>query len=366
MIIFLTLLLITVTDWFAYQFYFKNIAVAGPEYAPQEDILVKRHKSGNYLIVLNPQLSTQVEGVFTDLSFEKKPSENNAMIQIQDYQSLIKPINPHKRQVFYFHLVQSQPRVVSERLIYLDGACNSRDLGGYRNQEGRFVKWGCIFRSDKLSSLSKNDFYYLQNLNIRLICDFRGPEESTAHPNKFPDFFQPKLLKLPIYDPRRSLKDLLKTLRKADPSSFSGEAYMLDGYQMFTRQFAGYYKQLFDALLDDSPGSVLFHCTGGKDRTGLASALILYALDVPWETIYQDYMASNYYRWSENKRHIRLGRLYGINPKVLTPILEVRKVYLDTAFDTIRAQHGSIDHFMQYELGLGKEQKEILRAKYLY
>ena len=322
-------------------------------------------KSGDYVLEfdeLNLQEILTIQYSIQPENFYESEQKVEAIIP----KTIISGLSPDERFYFLIQHNNQPPRILSERQINLDGAGNFRDLGGYQNKDGFYVKWGKIYRSDKLSSLSSRDFKYLEMLNIHTVCDFRGPEEIKAHPSRFPDYFQPKLVPLPIYDPRRTMRDLLKLLRKSNPKSFSGETYMIEGYQMFTEQFIGQYKLLFDELLRSDEGSVLYHCTGGKDRTGLATALILFLLDVPWETIYKDYLTSNYYRLTENKRHIRLGRLYGIAPAILIPILEVRKIYLDTALQTILESYGTLENFMKEKLGIGAQEKKLLKEKYLY
>lgn len=358
------ILLTIVIAWLGYRFYRINIHIAGDEFAPQEEILANRLHAGQYEIIFTKELFNQVQEVYFSDSLESLPLDGNNL-PIHSPKIITQDLPPDRRYYFCVRKKDNSQRIISERQITLRGAENFRDLGGYQNRDGLFVKWGKCYRSDKLSSLKKQDFKYLNDLNLKVICDFRGPEEVKRHPNHFPATFQPQLIKLPIYDPRRTLKELIKLLRKADPKSFSGEDYMIDGYKMFSKQFIGRYKQLFEVLLENRDGSIVFHCTGGKDRTGLASALILYVLDVPWELIYQDYLSSNYYRYEENIRNIRLGKLYGIAPEILVPILEVRKVYLDTALETINQSFGSIDMLLEKELGVGEGEKKALKAKYL-
>ena len=73
------------------------------------------------------------------------------------------------------------------RLLPMDGAFNTRELGGYKTTDGKLVKWGMLFRSDKLSDLSENDELYLQSLGIKRIVDFRSEGEKTEDPNIIPE-----------------------------------------------------------------------------------------------------------------------------------------------------------------------------------
>ena len=72
------------------------------------------------------------------------------------------------------------------RLLPMDGAHNTRELGGYKTTDGKSIKWGMLFRSDKLSDISKTDEEYLKNLGIKKIIDFRSEDEKAEDPDIIP------------------------------------------------------------------------------------------------------------------------------------------------------------------------------------
>lgn len=126
------------------------------------------------------------------------------------------------------------------------------------------------------------------------------------------------------------------------------------------------YKTLFNVLLSQNEkDAIVYHCTAGKDRTGIATALVLYSLGVPKQTIWKDYEASNYYRQSDNNRMIQMITAFGVSKNVAESMITVKPSYLEATWQAITKQYGSIDTFLEKELGVGKKEKEILRKKYV-
>ena len=134
-----------------------------------------------------------------------------------------------------------------------------------------------------------------------------------------------------------------------------------------TRYFADRYKPFFGKLLElPEDKSLVFHCTAGKDRTGIATALLLYTLGVPYNTISEDYVASNYYRQSEmQKSNIAMIQMLHLNDKQAASVTGVDKKYLDTSFAAIKKQYGSVDNFLKTQIGLTDKDIATLKSKYL-
>jgi protein-tyrosine phosphatase len=167
-----------------------------------------------------------------------------------------------------------------ERLIALDGAVNFRDLGGYATNDGRRTRWRVLFRADGLGDLSLTDFSILRELGIRTVVDLRSGHEVEqsrfdveAHPVDFHHF--PFIDQLPNAEQWDRRPGLLGAQYKE----------MLDDA---APQIIGALEVL--AAPDAHPA--VFHCTAGKDRTGLLSALVLSLLGVPEETVVADYALS--------------------------------------------------------------------------
>jgi len=246
----------------------------------------------------------------------------------------------------------------AKRKVALQGAVNFRDLGGYATKDGRHVKWGKIYRSADLSKLTDADLAELMRLKITYDVDLRGNQESAQAPDKL----NPKTDY--ILCPAGS--DSLNTWMK-DITKFKGNQgdSILTSFYSNTTYLAGRYKPFFNKLLTVPDNeSLVFHCTAGKDRTGMGAALFLYSLGVPYDTIVNDYLASNYYRQGEAQKSIQGMKMMGINEQVAKDIMSVKKSYLDATFEAIKKKYGSVDQFLHTQLGLTDAQIKTLRQKY--
>jgi protein-tyrosine phosphatase len=167
-----------------------------------------------------------------------------------------------------------------ERLIALEGAVNFRDLGGYATGDGQRTRWRVLFRADGLSELTETDFDVMRALGIRTVVDLRSGQEVEqsrfnveAHPVTFHHF--PFIKALPNAEDFERAPGFLSTQYTE----------MLDEA---TPQIIG----ALSALAAPDARPAVFHCTAGKDRTGLLSALVLSLLGVPEETVIADYALS--------------------------------------------------------------------------
>lgn len=97
----------------------------------------------------------------------------------------------------------------------------------------------------------------------------------------------------------------------------------------------------------------------------MAAALFLYALNVPMETIMADYMASNIYRKQENEKVANAIVSYlHVDKQVADDLVGVKPQYLEATFSAINKKYGSVDKFLEQEMGIGPEQLKLLRSKY--
>jgi protein-tyrosine phosphatase len=250
----------------------------------------------------------------------------------------------------------------SRREVKLRGAANFRDLGGYVTADGHHVRWGSIYRSADISKLTDSDVVVLEHRHVSTVVDLRGVQESKQAPDRLPvgtDYI------LCPAGSDNTLSDWMKQV--AAIRTESGGDSMMRVYYGHTEFLADRYRPFFNKLLG-LPGNqaLLFHCTAGKDRTGIGAALLLYALGVPDDKILEDYEATNYYRTAENKRmQSAMEQGMHITPPVAGALLAARREYLATTFDGIRRQYGSIDNFLQGPLGLDAGKIKVLREKFL-
>lgn len=247
-----------------------------------------------------------------------------------------------------------------KRHVVLQGAANFRDLGGYKTKNGKTVKWGKIYRSADISKLTEADLAILKEKNITYDVDFRGTQESAQAPDKLFPGMNYKLLPAGS----DSLTNWMKEIAAAPKNS--GDSIMT-AYYTNTKYFTARYRPFFDELLTLPDGqSLMFHCTAGKDRTGIAAALFLYSLGVPYQTILEDYTATNYYRTAENERAIKgMVGMMKMDEGMARSMMGAKKIYLDATFATINKQYGSVDNFIKNQLGLNNKQLAVLKSKYL-
>lgn len=273
-----------------------------------------------------------------------------------------------RRERPFFELVAAdgaKTRIVAERRLPLEGTDNFRDIGGYATQDGHFVRWGLLYRSNNLSNLTASDVRYLDGIGVKLVCDFRSAPERRRDPNRAPDTASTAELSIDVegVDPE-ALQKRIRTGVHAEQL----EQIMLNAYRSFVTQHSDQFAAMFDRILDDRNLPTIVHCTAGKDRTGFASAMILWALGVPEETIYEDYMATNRYRAGYKRWITRLVPIYSMfrtKGSDLEPLLDARRPYLKASFDTIEAEYGTVDNYLEKGLGVSPEEREHLRQTFL-
>lgn len=244
----------------------------------------------------------------------------------------------------------------AQRVVRMQGTVNFRDVGGYKTKDGKKVVWGKVFRSADVSRLTDQDLTVLEQKHIHTVIDFRGVKESAAAP----DHLLPKT-------------DYL--LCPAGSDSLPGAAQMgeiikngnfLEKFYGNTQYLGDRYKPLFQKLLVlPANESIMYHCTGGRDRTGMATALFLYALGVPQQTIEADFTASNVYLMPMNKRMFQgLKQSTGMDEETIRKALELRPELLHSLFNAIKGKYGTMENFFEKELGIGEKERAVLKEKY--
>ena len=239
-----------------------------------------------------------------------------------------------------------------ERRIELEGVTNFRDLGGYRTAAGESVKWRTIFRSDTLSSLSDADVEKVCGLGVNTAVDLRYGDERQAEPSRFLGHDQVEVLELGL-DQRPGVS-FLDSFEAAPITAAEAKAYLTENYRNYPFLYAGGYGTLLRRL--SAGDRVIVHCTAGKDRAGTAAALVLTALGVPRETVFEDYLLTNAY-WD------RAGRERpGMDPETVASIFSAREEYLGAAFTAIEQRCGTIEAYLRDVLGLDGAAVAALRA----
>jgi protein-tyrosine phosphatase len=240
------------------------------------------------------------------------------------------------------------------RLVALDGAVNVRDIGGYRTTYGLEVRRGRLFRGDALCQLSPSDVKRLDQLGLRTVIDFRTPGEVLlSGTDRLP--YGVEFVSLPVGG--GDLGSLYEVIASGDHDRQRRElgggraAWLMveinRGFVADARQ-----RETFGTALRliCSPGRLplLYHCSGGKDRAGWMTAIVLTALGVPRELVLRDYLLSNdFHRTGYQKLRFDLVKA-GIvdDPELLRPILEQSATYLSAAFEEADRRYHSFGAFL--------------------
>lgn len=259
--------------------------------------------------------------------------------------------------------------------IPLEGMANARDLGGMPTEDGRVIKMGRLLRSDALHHATEADLGWLMGAcNVQRVFDFRSVEERQAHPDPQAQMDGVVFYETPVFNvasvgvvPGQGLKknadDLKHVAEGLHPLIRAVYPKCLLGQEGIAA-----YRALFDALLKAEDGATLWHCTEGKDRTGLAAVLVEHALGVSDEDIRKDYLATNLFAQTVAERIAdALGR-HHIAERAdmdLDAVFYAYEDYLDEALAAVERDYGSLDWYMEEQLGMTPEVRRQLQDMYL-
>jgi protein-tyrosine phosphatase len=258
----------------------------------------------------------------------------------------------------------SRPRVLN-----LEGGCNFRDCGGYETVAGGHLRWGRLYRSGLLAALSPAAAMEVQSLGVRTICDLRRTAERELHPN--PHFgtdvqrfeWNTEAESSPIRDRAFGEATELQVVHEAMLRMYARMPFALQP------RLAG----AFLALDQAGQGAAIVHCTAGKDRTGVAVALLLDALGVRREAIVEDYVLTD----TAVDLHAQLlGRegtgaglaatadaLRALSPVARQAMLAAKPEYIQASLAAVEQRHGSVAAYLQDELGIETALLERLRER---
>ena len=256
------------------------------------------------------------------------------------------------REVFYSPPMTDSPA----RHLNLTGASNFRDLGGYATADGRKVRWRRIFRSNHLGNLTDDDIAVLRGLGLKTAFDFRGSQERLPAMCRHDGIVVHSLAIEPI-----TAATLRKRLAEAGelPPAIAREV-MQNTYRDYIHTNSNAFRKLFSYLIEDSAPLVI-HCTAGKDRTGVAAALILRALGVAQTTILEDYLLTNQFY----KLDAHATTSDDLPAHVRAVIGRVEQGFLDAAFGAIDAEYGDLNAYLTKGLGVGPPEIRELKARYV-
>mgnify|MGYP001164067325 FL=1 len=250
------------------------------------------------------------------------------------------------------------------RKLPFTGAHNFRDLGGYKTSDGKTVKWGKVYRSDNLHSLTDEDLKYMERLNLKSVVDFRSDEERNEEPDRLTPDMTPILLPIK-FEPEGVTENLTRDLTFGNLDSSN---LLRDFNIILVKEFTEEYREFFRHIVDNGGEPFVLHCTAGKDRAGFGSAMILTVLGVPREKIIEDYLLTNTYVSDHVDRKLletELKTFFRADSDNLRKINFVEERYIQAAFDTIDSHWGGMDQYISEGLNLTEEDINKIKDYYL-
>ena len=255
-----------------------------------------------------------------------------------------------------------------ERILDVPGAVNFRELGGYQTESNQTIKWQKLLRSGELNRLTPRTQARLAEYGLKYDIDLRSPSEASWNIDKIPD--QTIYRFYPVYP----IKDFEKSDLPTDKhlKYQAREQTLYDPYltMAFSEHSRIAFHQMFVDLLanDQEKESLLFHCAAGKDRTGMAGMLILSALQVPYQTIREDYLLTNLVYSNRDTDELRrqiTGKHVDKLIQQMNSVFSVTASSLDQTHDLIIDRFGSFDQYFKEALEFSDQDLADLRKIYL-
>ncbi len=248
------------------------------------------------------------------------------------------------------------------RFWELEGALNFRDLGGYQTRDGRCLAYGRVYRSGSLDRLTDADLAQLEAAGVRMVCDLRSYAEARGQPDRLPS--GASYQHLPVYgrDPIGRWRAIFQRHRLDQIFQRLYSKTIID-------QGAAVTGGLLRLVADPDNLPLVFHCTRGKDRTGVAAALILHICGVPRQTIVADYTLTN----NSNNQFIAniqaafasVPKMPGFSIEQFYPLLSARPELIERALAHIERTYGSLDDYLLGPVGLTVMELEAIRRNLL-
>lgn len=262
-------------------------------------------------------------------------------------------------------------RMLKPNILPLKSVRNPRDLGGYRGLDNRKIKSHRLLRTGNISQITEKDEEFLKDYGLVKIIDLRSKLECKKHPDKEIDGVEHYNLALSESDNTAGgKKNIEEIFEKYRVDEYAGFRMMCERYHnhIAKKHAQITLHKILEVLANTEEGAVLYHCSEGKDRTGLVTVVLLYILGVDMETIRQDYLYSNYMLNDYRAKRDRIMKENGenlyfrANMRILGSVSDA---FLDTSLITIEKEFGGFDNYLKNELGVTPDLQEALRELYL-
>jgi protein-tyrosine phosphatase len=242
-----------------------------------------------------------------------------------------------------------------ERRIAFEGCFNFRDLGGYATADGGRLRWDRLFRADGIHRLTDADLERFQELGIVTIVDLRGYEEADERGRLDHQALGASYHHLPLVD-------VVPDMTAFDPVVAAGPSFVADRYSDMLAEGSGRIAAALGVL--GAPGALpaVFHCSAGKDRTGIVAGILLRLLGVSMDDVVADYAISD----AAMRRLLdsvvdRSAEAAATLARYPSAMLGAHPANMDRFLGRIESQHGSMAAYVA-SIGVGQEVVERLRG----
>jgi protein-tyrosine phosphatase len=273
--------------------------------------------------------------------------------------ALLGPFDPRFRHVLALEDAEGRRVEIAERKLPLEGPRNFRDLGGYPTQQGRRVRWGQLFRADSLAELSDGDIAYLERIGLARVIDLRGDDEILEQPNRLRGRAGIHYTHHPIGEQGLAPAEWWRRFEAGEFGEIDA-GWLVRGYKKTLDERALRVGGVLRALAAARTPAV-FHCTAGKDRTGVISALLLLLLGVPRDVVVGDYSLTALYTNDRIPAADRWFAERGMDPQRAAHVLSSRREAMEEMLNHLDLEHGGAQRFAAEKAGIGEAEVEALR-----
>ncbi|MDA9564465.1 tyrosine-protein phosphatase [Alphaproteobacteria bacterium] len=236
-------------------------------------------------------------------------------------------------------------------MLSISSVSNFRDVA-----IGPKMKKNLLFRCAKLSTLNNEDIVKLENIKPFAIIDFRDPKEIKKAPDNLSDNLFRKYVSLPIS--ANTLNRMVAEKNIQGDNRLTYENVMEESYKLYLNNHKHVWKEFINILLNSNSNPIIFHCSAGKDRTGIASYIIQSLLNSSIELIYENYLLSNQLLSSIAATAEQTTSSKNDDLKITNVMLKalgkVQKSYLNSAIYEIKEKYQTLEMYIFNELGFNE------------
>lgn len=236
--------------------------------------------------------------------------------------------------------------------------------------DGSRMKTGVLFRSGALSKLTKNDIKQFEQLDIKLVCDLRTQDEYKAKPAKLSENTKVNIVNVPLHQYETQDGNRMKLLRflfgKQGEAEF--DEFIRGYYYRIAFERTSQVNEILQLIAEEKNLPAVIHCTAGKDRTGIISAIIQLLVGVPYEKVEENYLLTNQFyahRLEKMSRIMGWLSLFRVSPERVKYIMEAKPEHLNEVYEGISKEYHSIEEYLRKACQIDKQVVEKLKMQLL-